>query len=717
MFTRPILLFLLSFLVSYTAAGQGYVVRIQTPDSLLAKPEVKLAVDDANQLFAQALICRECTPPTDTVYLVLSAEWPYAQKRTPKPYPVLEVPEHPYRWNSSRTATGKLRHTLQSPSPFGLACGLYGLMQEALGFAFYHPRETFVPDLLAEWPLNEQFTLEVWPKFRKKGFHLHTMHPIELAEPLFNPQLPGALDEVKEYIDWLARNEQNVFDFCLMESVDRKTWIEHAKAFTAYAKQRGIITSLDVSLHMIQQKSFQLYQNPPASFRSKKTQIKRNLDWLFQARWDIINMEFNSAEFLTGNAQKRSELRRFVQDETEKRGAKLMGRQHVVKESNDIVRSKSEGMQHQATDSSRGVLAHTVMSYSMTEPHAPVYENENQRHVFEFMKRENRIRETWYYPESAYWVTFDNSVPVLSLPYLSTRLADIDTAAAYDVEGHMTFSSGWELGYWLIDWSIARWSRRITLNGEPVKNTPTQYTYGNPFAKGTGPVMDSLLALQEEYLKGKNLMAYMTAQTVTDEIPKKFRREFHPRPPFTYGWLRNKSETALRDSVEKYVIGGLREFSTRSAPFSQQLFALQPPTNNINKFAIPGTGVDYELGTILDITQKRALHRSLTLGYLLSVRDHKVKGTPINVELLTHAAQIRENAQRMLHTLPFRYDAQRITSKFPNVTAYTSYDFGYLYTAYRMHFWEREEEQAKKNRYDFLYKNIWAVFRIIGLQD
>ena len=695
-------------------AQQGHVVLIQVPDSLLSHSEIKLAVDDVDRFLSQATACIDCQSK-DTVYLSLATVVLSPEKNAPKPYPVLPVPPSEYRWESSRYANGNLQHTLSASSPYAAACGLYGLLQEALGFAFYHPRETFVPDLSHTWPLDETFTLEVKPKFNKRGFHLHTMHPIELAEPLFNPQLPGALDEVKEYIDWLARNEQTVFEFCLMESVDRNTWIEHAKQFTAYAHRRGILMSVDISLHMIQQKSFQLYQNPPASFRSKKKQIERNMDWLFQCPWDIASLEFNAAEFLTGNAEQRNELRRFVLAETEKRGAKLMGRQHVVKESNDLLRSKTEGVQHEATDPGRGVLAHTVMCYSMTEPHAPVYENENQRHVFEFMKRENQVRETWYYPESAYWVTFDNSVPVYPLPYLSARLADIDTAAAYGVEGHLTFSSGWELGYWLFDWSIARWSRRVSLNGQAIKNTPTQYAYGNPFAQGTGPLLDSLLVLHEAYLKGKNLMAYMTAQTVTDEIPKKFRREFHPRPPFTYGWLRNKSDERTRDSVVKHVIGGLKEFSARSAPFSQQLFAL-PESKNRAEPAIPGRP-EQELGTVLDITQKRALHRSLTLGYLLSVRNHKANGTAKQPELLQQAAQIRENAQRMLQSLPLRYDKNRLTGRFPNGSAYTSYDFGYLYTAYQMHFWKREEEQAKKNRYDFLFRNIWAVFRIIGLQD
>ena len=708
MSTRIISTLFLCLLGACGLRAQSYSVSLHIPDSVLLRPEVKLASEDVTALLRRACDCPVAVNPVLDGNVVLVVQpGPAEGRRAPKPYPVIDVPEHGYRWQTT-AADDRTVHTLQSPSPFGIACGLYGLLQEALGFSFYHPRETYIPSLAGGWPLGKDFSSEVYPKFPKKGFHLHTMHPIELAEPLFNPQLPGALDEVKQYIDWLARNEQNVFDFCLMESVDRDTWIPHAAAFTDYARQRGILTSIDVSLHMIQQKSFQLYRNPPYSFRSKKEQIRRNLDWLYGAHWDIVNMEFNSAEFLTGNAEKRNALRKFVQTETERRGAKLMGRQHVVKESNDLVKSRTDGAQHRAVDSSRGVMAHTVMCYSMTEPHAPVYENENQRHVFEFMLRENKIRETWYYPESAYWVTFDNSVPVYPLPYLSTRLADIDTAAAYGVEGHLTFSSGWELGYWLFDWSIARWSRRVSLNGQPVKNTPTQYAYGKPFAEGTGPVLDSLLVLHEKYLKEKNLMAYMTAQTVTDEIPRAFRREFHPRPPFTYGWLRNKSDAGTRDSVERSVIGPLREFSARSLPFSNRL--LHAPQAD-------GTGVEHELGTVLDITQKRAYHRSLTLAYLLSVRRHREMHIPKAPEYLREAQNIRTDAQKLLCPPRFRYDVTRLTGRFPNGTAYTAYDFGYLYPAYSLHFWEREERQAKKNRYDFLFMNIWEVFRIIGLQD
>ena len=46
----------------------------------------------------------------------------------------------------------------------------------------------------------------------------------------------------------------------------------------------------------------------------------------------------------------------------------------------------------------------------------------------------------------------------------------------------------------------------------------------------------------------------------------------------------------------------------------------------------------------------------------------------------------------------------------------TVYDFGYLYTVSDLHFWEREELQAKNNKWKFWYQNIWDVLKIIGVK-
>ena len=72
-----------------------------------------------------------------------------------------------------------------------------------------------------------------------------------------------------------------------------------------------------------------------------------------------------------------------------------------------------------------------------------------------------------YFPESAYWVAFDNSVPTYLPMYVRSRWLDmfeVKTQAVVNGHGSLTdhtlFSSGWELGYWQNDVATLRmnWS-------------------------------------------------------------------------------------------------------------------------------------------------------------------------------------------------------------------------------------------------------------------
>ena len=60
-------------------------------------------------------------------------------------------------------------------------------------------------------------------KFDKLGFHLHTLHPIEMTEILLSTSEDNLI-LAQQYIDWLAHNGQNYFEFNLLESIDSKTW-------------------------------------------------------------------------------------------------------------------------------------------------------------------------------------------------------------------------------------------------------------------------------------------------------------------------------------------------------------------------------------------------------------------------------------------------------------------------------------------------------------
>ncbi len=669
-------------------------ISIIFPPSLNDTSITTLAINDAQQLLKQACGCEVSLNNTAADVLLKlpaidkkkAAELNRFAKEATFPYS--NYPEHGYTWKLSNE-NQKIVLELTATSWQGVSFGLYGLLQEKLGFKFYHPRRMKVPHWTT-FPLQQAFTWQAKALFDKHGFHLHTQHPLELTEQLHDGTLPNALQDIKEYIDWLARNGQNYFEFCLLENIDRKEWPAHAKAITDYCHQRGILAAVDLSLHMIQQKTFQLYKGPVA----KQKQVEKNLVWLMTADWDFINMEFSTAEFISGNQKKKEELRLFILP--------------------NVVEWDSAT---QALDKERGVLSHTVMFYDMTEPNAPVYENKNQRHMFDFLLQQMKVRETWYYPESAYWVTFDNSVPMLLLPYLNARLSDIDTCVKYKVPGHLTFSSGWEWGYWLFDWSIARWSWQHTTDGVAQKRTATMYANELLNTEEEAETFEKCLQMQQQILKDKDMMRWMTAMSITDEISiKALNDAYHPRPETSYKFLQNKADAAVLKQVSDSVIPLLENLYTRT--FTNVLFMkneadeLLEESTKDNK---PDLAVVNEFVDGLSLTGLRAKHREYILQYIICKRMAAIEHRKCNCDsLLNNATATRAAAQQVvkLREKQYRYPLASIATKRWN---HTSYGFGYLYTVSNLHFWHREEEEARKNKYSPTFLNIYNMFRIAGI--
>jgi hypothetical protein len=320
--------------------AQGLRVQVQPYAGHAAAPIVAHALADVVQLLDSAC---HCIVDTDAEVVIVIAAPPMGGDTLPtrfaqgREYPYFHYPDHGFTW-TQRSQAARSTLTLQAPSAQGLANGLYALLQEKLGFQFIHARQTIYP-VLQQWPLTGDWEWSGRPKFDKKGFHLHTMHPLELTEPLHNPDFPGGLAMVQEYILWLARNGQNYFEFSLMEGVDHDLdrWVAHAAQFTQYAHERGILCGLDLSIHMVQQKSYQLVQFPPGDFRAYETQIRSRLRRLMHANWDFINLEFALAEFVGGLENLRNRLRDAVIAElAHYPQTKLIGRQHVVKPEDEV---------------------------------------------------------------------------------------------------------------------------------------------------------------------------------------------------------------------------------------------------------------------------------------------------------------------------------------------------------------------------------------------
>ncbi len=700
---RKILLFLV-FLYSYIL--QAYTVSIQITEKSELIPVIHYAVRDVQNLLVKAGAEKVSVNTSADVYI----EIPDIPKQKTVSaahlnYPVAETSDRTYSW-SGKSENNQYYLTLKAYSYEGIGAGLYGLLQDVLGFCFYHPRETLLPDL-SDWPLKEDYIYSSRPRFNKMGFHLHTMHPIELTEALLEEKFPGGEDRIREYIDWLARNRQNYFEFNLLETINRKEWPKYAQKWVGYMADRGILAGLDLSLHMKQQSAFKLYRNPAKSFRPKKKQIYKRFKELSLADWKYWNVEFSTTEFSMGNARKKVKLRSYVHELLYNRGIHLTGRQHVVKPET-MVKPGHQNMEIKDTlDRYRGTMIHTVMFYTLNDSLAPVYGNENLHHMRDQLLREREQRETWYYPESAYWITFDNSIPMYLSPYLNARLDDILYCDSLRVEGHLTFSSGWEWSYWLTDWSIANWSWESTINGE--KNQPYPEQYFDKLVKDTSSqhFFREVNRLQNEMIKEKNLIQYLTAATVTDEMPLGKNLPLHPMPNRSYEYLRNQADAKLIDSVYQHVIPALDYFSEKYWELRSE-----HPTDS--------SDVLKEITESLDIAALRAEHRAATLKYLLNRRIARIKNDKSAeddaVRHLKTAKEIRERGLKIVQSreTAYRYPLKELAFRRPSQT---SYYFGYLYPVHQLHFWEREEQQALNNKWKFWYMNIWDVFRIIGIVE
>lgn len=607
----------------------------------------------------------------------------------------LAYPAHDYTWHS-RTEAGGTTLTLASPSFQGVSFGLYGLLQEKLGFRFIHPRQTIIPRY-DRWPLAAEFRWRAVPRFQKKGFHIHTLHPIELTEQLHNPDYPGALTDVKEYIDWLVRNQQNVFQFFLLRDVHRSRWTEHAKAITAYAHSRGVLVGVEVSLSMLQQNAFQLIKLlRPSSYRK---QADAGLSWLMQADWDFVTVDFSMGEYLPDLGGSLRGLRNHVLDVIrEQYDRQPMVATHVISDCGERA--------HALREDHSGILIHTVMCYSIEEPSAPVYGNKNQRHMLQQAERSVRQRETWYWPESAYWVAFDNPVPLSLMPYLEARFTDITAMERIGAEGHLTFTSGWEWGYWLIDWSIARWSWQYEENGRLVRDNPLTRLRELFPDKRSQTLWKRAVDLQKEYLKEKELMPFFSAADPSAELPVPFDRPFAPRLPFKLGWL-------LEEATE----GDVREIA--SGPVSQ-VYEYSRRMHDIVKGLAPHPGrerenpIAAELIDALEVTALRAEHRALILRALIASRSGGNWGDAD--ALLAEAAGVRGKALEIVRRQErrYRYPSELIASKRKDFTAY---HFGYLYPVTELHFWTREEEQVRQKRFDAFFMNIWNFRRVVGIES
>ncbi|MCS6789632.1 MAG: hypothetical protein NZ580_01420 [Bacteroidia bacterium] len=570
------------------------------------------------------------------------------------------------------------RCQLRASDFFGWAHALYFLLEAKHGFLFPHPKV-----ILRIPPAKPLHKLQVVPRFRYRGFHLHTQHPIELTEALHTPFFPNAEAEVKAYIDWLARNRQNYFEFCLLRTVSLRDWVPYFRRIVAFARERGVEVGIDLSLRMQQQRAFQLL--PCYSLKSRRKRLWQGLSQIASTGATHLNVELTSAEFVGKNWGRWIDT---LLSYAKALGLQVMTRQHVVPpEAYTVGSFRPSQLPKEVT-----LCVHSVMCYGLQDTFTPVYRCKSFRHLYESLVGEKPHRRVWYYPETAYWVTFDNSVPVWLLSYLRSRLEDILLVEGI-AEGHLTFSSGWDAGYWLFDWSVARWSWKI--EGEtPFPAEGLVCLFGGDTAR-----WNAIVRFQDSLMVGRDVLSLITPTTPIDEISWNRLPPFQPRlpaPPWKIARRPERYRSILESRIE-----GMQTALAKWAAWNAAIPPLDPERRVLWD----------ELEAAWEITRLRVTFRYYWLQALL---HHK---SSLYIDSLR---QTLSQAQAVVKRLPVRYphaEQARLchAGKKGCQHPHPSYRFGYFFPARTLHFWERERGQVERGKWSVFYRNIWDIPRIIGL--
>ncbi len=591
----------------------------------------------------------------------------------------------------------------------GASYGLYHLAHD-LGVRYLHPEETFFPASAArpEGGLPRDYDgAPVLPDFARRGFHEHTQHPIVLSDFLLRPGRDDFRAHLTNYLRWLQRNRQNTLFFHMLKTVDLDAWVPYAADFNAEADARGIHVGLVIGFVDQQQNAFKMVREDVVDADGQpvpaEQQIRDALDTLLAAGFDHVGLQIGTSEFTKPDeAQVLSWLNLAVDHIWDQHpGVVPFAWIHTTCSLETEAGGKFYHLPLQAHPD-LGAFVHTTMFYTLDHP-APVYDCEDFSHQKDFFEAADGQRELVFFPETAWWLGFDNNLPLV-LPITGwSREHDIQRVLpAWDVSGHVTFTSGREWTYWQYDHYLTRvtWDRDLTWRAYLDEIAPL---YGD-----AGPAMaDALQAFTELqrrhfYEESPLIYFYLAGELPQDEIGEKAgilaRR---PKLAFTKLVAMSDAEFAA------WQAGDLAQLQKMRGEYAQ---ALEGLPDALEGGTPQQTRLYREARVSLDVYVQRIEHAiALYQGAAAArewAREQREEGEQADEAVrdaaLAKAEGFLADAQAIsAAVLPklaameadYRYAPELLTR--PKPESLTSYPFGYLYETHSGYFWTRRDAQLE----------------------
>lgn len=576
-------------------------------------------------------------------------------------------------------------------APLGLQYGVAHAL-ETLDYRFHHPFDPVRPGDLA-WDAGAFETGLQSPELETRGLHLHTLHPIEGLVGVWTPHEDGTA-RAEAIIDFVVKNRGNYLQWVSLDDITNnptraEEWTEHTSAIVEHAHMRGIETGVGVQLFGASnlQQAFDLIddEDNPGTWQES---VSTRLDLLMAPGFDRLNLSFG--EFFGADPDLFISGVNLAFDEARLRdpGIEMSTVIHVGdSEEQKVVYEDQEVIYYflvQWADEEIVPWIHTVMYYNLFDDAGGAYHHEefdaHRAYLFDRMEARQPVG---YFPETAYWVAFDVSVPVYLPVYMQSRWSDLDriarggrTGATDRLKEHVVFSSGWEWGYWANDVISLRmtysreadWQTHLAQMWSPWGET------GAAMAQGIGTLAD----VQRHYLIEQRLAPYYAGRDAVLDVGFDAGVVAQPeRPRFADVAAYSTEQAAEFETDVVDELTELAEWTERVAP----------------KPVMPGQNLgDAWLKEVDDGVQISALRARYTAALWGAVAQHAQGQDPslLLAQADAHFAAAEVVVARRHSAL---HDPLGDTLTGPDANP-TIYQYGYLHQADSLCYWERERIQA-----------------------
>ena len=620
----------------------------------------------------------------------------------------LDLPEQGAILSDKDFGQGRKGVLVRAKTPVGAMYGLYEI-DDRWGVQYIHPEQTVYPaqdDLVLP---SFSTAVTVAPSFTTRGFHEHTQHPIPTSDIMLRGE-QAYRQYASNYLRWLARNRQNAASVHMLKTIDLSpdAWPAYYKGVVEEGHGMGIKMGLVVSFADEQQNNFRLIaEEAGAGGGDVDESIRVGLDTLAGIGFDFFTFQQATSEFtqspvdeLLGWFATAMTFLDMAYPEVETLT--------WVHPPCDLETEDGENFWHtpEKAPAELGFMVHTTMYYTAFHP-APVYGCEEFKHQEALMARQDGKRRMVFFPETAWWLGFDNNMP-LTLPITGwSRAYDIqEILSKYDVEGHITFTTGREWLYWQYDHYLTQvtWDETLTWEQYLESIKGVYGSEGDRVVEVIGKWTD--LQVKHFYNENPLIYFYLSGELLQDEIGEK-AGVLARRPKISYSKVLEMTDQEfaswnttdldmLKRMKQEYaqVFDGVPSSLAEGSDSQKELYREFFVSHDLYLKRIDHSIALYEGVAALrpwfvEQAQARTEGREPDETIKTAAQDTATQkltaAKAISAEVLTLIKEIEGT---------YRYPAELLTT--PNPKSLTSYPFGYLEETSRAHFWVRRDVQLER---------------------